>query len=66
MGAERHSDLVALCKSDHERLHLIWDSSPQWRRLPRAVGSPALVATMAAEMRRLRRPAFAADEADEQ
>lgn len=56
MGAERHGDLVAMCKADHEQFHLIWDSSLQWRRMPRAVGSPALVIVMAEARGRRRRP----------
>ena len=52
MGAERHGDLVAMCKADHREFHLIWDSSVQWRRMPRAVGSPALVTVMATARRR--------------
>lgn len=36
LGHERFSDLVALCRACHTRLHRIMESSPAWRRLGRA------------------------------
>lgn len=35
LGHERFSDLVALCRPCHTRLHRIMESSPAWRRLGR-------------------------------
>lgn len=39
LGDEQHEDLWALCRSCHDRLHELIESSRSWRRLPRRLAN---------------------------
>ena len=48
---ERFADLIPMCRACHDRLHLILESIPAWRRLGRAPASDLIVAMMARSAR---------------
>lgn len=47
LGHEDFSDLLPLCRSCHEHLHLLLDANPAWRYRPRAEATDHLVAYLA-------------------
>lgn len=46
LGHERHTDLVAMCRTHHTALHDLWDKSPSWRRLGRAQATAGIIAAL--------------------
>jgi hypothetical protein len=49
LGAEHHDDLTPLCAADHRHLHVLLESIPGWRRLPRHQATDILVAVLRAQ-----------------
>ncbi|PSL08172.1 hypothetical protein CLV30_101139 [Haloactinopolyspora alba] len=43
LGHEHHTDLVPMCRTCHEQLHQILDTSKHWRRLDRATATTQLI-----------------------
>jgi len=52
LGVETYPDLVPLCRACHDRLHLILETVPAWRRLPRAYATDLLVAALGRQVAR--------------
>jgi 5-methylcytosine-specific restriction endonuclease McrA len=48
LGAEHWIDLIALCRVDHQRLHMIMEQHPAWRRLPREQATDLIAARLRA------------------
>jgi len=48
LGEESHEDLMALCREHHELLHVAWDASRAWRKMPRPAATTGIVAALRA------------------
>ena len=46
LGAERFADVIPLCRGCHERLHVIYETNPGWRRLGRARATDLIIARL--------------------
>lgn len=53
LGDELHEDLWALCRSCHDRLHELIESSRSWRRLPRRLANEQALPHLQQELRNL-------------
>lgn len=50
LGAERHDDMVPMCRTCHEALHLILERSRSWLALPRPVATWGIIARLRATL----------------
>lgn len=46
LGAGRDEDLVPLCRSCHDTVHEVIESSPAWRRMSRAQATDVVIARL--------------------
>jgi hypothetical protein len=56
LGHERLGDLIPMCRTWHTRLHVVWDTSPAWRKLGRAQATLGIIAALRRERHKANDP----------